>query len=80
MLFSVTDRAKKRNPDRDSTGGFTMQKDKSSQDTVLNESSQEQPVDKGRAHTAHKSEPGHMPQQPVKKDDKLQPLRKKSGF
>jgi hypothetical protein len=24
--------------------------------------------------------PGHMPQQPVKKDDQLQPLREKSGF
>jgi len=25
-------------------------------------------------------EPGHMPQQPVKKDDELQPLRERSGF
>jgi len=59
-------------------------KDKSSQESgqgiVLDEKSQEQPKDKERAQTAHKSEPGHMPQQPVKKDDELQPLREKSGF
>ena len=56
-----------------------MQKDKSSQGIVLDEKSQEQPKDKERAQTAHKSEPGHMPQR-VKKDDELQPLREKSGF
>jgi hypothetical protein len=55
-------------------------KDKSSQGIVLDEKSQEQPKDKDRAQTAHKSKPGHMPQQPVKKDDELQPLRDKSGF
>jgi hypothetical protein len=61
-------------------------KDRSSQESghgiVLDEKSQEQPKDKDkeRAQTAHKSEPGHMPQQPVKKDDELQPLREKSGF
>jgi hypothetical protein len=55
-------------------------KDKSSQGIVLDEKSQEQPNDKDRAQTAHKSEPDHMPQQPVKKDDELQPLRDKSGF
>jgi hypothetical protein len=43
-------------------------KDKSSQVIVLDEKSQEQPTQK-----AHKSEPGHMPPQPVKKDDELQP-------
>jgi hypothetical protein len=59
---------------------FAMQKDKSSQGIVLDEKSQEQPKDKERAQTAHKSEPGHMPQQAVKKDDELQPVRKKSGF
>lgn len=57
-----------------------MQKDKSSQGTVLDEKSQEQPKDKERAQTTHKTEPGHMPQQPVEKDDELQPLREKSGF
>jgi len=57
-----------------------MQKDKSSQGIVLDEKSQEQPKDKERAQTVHKTEPGHMPHQPVKKDDELQPLREKSGF
>jgi hypothetical protein len=55
-------------------------KDKSRQGIVLDEKSQEQPKDKDRAQKAHKSEPGHIPQQPVKKDDQLQPLREKSGF
>jgi len=61
-----------------------MQKDKSgqksSQDSdqgiVLDEKSQEQPKDKERAQKVNKSEPGHMPQQPIKrdkKDDELQP-------
>ena len=49
-----------------------MQKDKSSQGIVLDEKSQEQPKDKERAQTAHKTEPRHMLQQPVKKDDELQ--------
>jgi hypothetical protein len=58
-----------------------MQKDKSSQGIVLDEKSQEQPKDKERARTAHKTGSGHMPQQPVKDDDdELQPLREKSGF
>ncbi len=57
-----------------------MPKDKSSQGIVLDEKGQEQPTDKKRAQTAPKSEPGHMPQQPAKKDDELQPLREKSGF
>jgi hypothetical protein len=55
-------------------------KDKSRQVVVLDEKSQQQPKDKDWAQKAHKSEPGHMPQQPVKKDDQLQPLREKSGF
>jgi hypothetical protein len=55
-------------------------KDKSSQGIVLDEKSQEQPKDKDRAQKAQKSERDHMPQQPVKKDDELQPLREKSGF
>jgi hypothetical protein len=55
-------------------------KDKSSQGIVLDEKSQEQPKDKDRARKAHKSEPGHMPPQPVKQDDELQPLKEKSGF
>ena len=37
---------------------------------VLDEKAQEQPADKDRARTAHKTEPGHMPSQPVtNKDD-----------
>jgi hypothetical protein len=57
-----------------------MQKDKSNQGIVLDENSQEQPKDKKRAQKAYKSESGHMPQQPVRQDDELQPLREKSGF
>ena len=55
-------------------------KDKSSQGIVLDEKAQEQPKDKKRAQTVHKSEPDHAPRQPVKEDDELQPLREKSGF
>lgn len=50
------------------------------QGIVLDEKNQEQPKDKERAQTAHKTEPGHMPHQPVKEDDALQPTREKSGF
>ena len=57
-----------------------MQKDKSSQGIVLDEKSQEQPKDKERAQTVHKTERSHKPQQPVEKEDELQPLREKSGF
>jgi hypothetical protein len=57
-----------------------MQKDKSSQGIVLDEKAQEQPRDKERAQTAHKSAPGQTPHQRVDKDDVLQPLREKSGF
>ncbi len=57
-----------------------MQKDKSSQGIVLDEKSQEQPVDKERAQTAHKSDSGHVPHQPIEKDDELQAVREKSGF
>jgi hypothetical protein len=55
-------------------------KDKSSQGIVLDEKSQEQPIDEDRAQKAPKTKPGHMPQQPVEKDDELQPLREKGGF
>ncbi|MBN8988547.1 MAG: hypothetical protein J0H42_09880 [Rhizobiales bacterium] len=55
-------------------------KDKSSQGIVLDEKAQEQPKDKERAQTVHKSEPGHTPKQPIERDDQLQPLREKSGF
>jgi hypothetical protein len=50
------------------------------QGIVLDKKGQEQPVDKERARTANKTEPGHMPHQVVKEDDELQPLRDKSGF
>ena len=55
-------------------------KDKSSQGIVLDEKAQEQPKDKERAQTVHKSESSHKPLQPVKEDDELQPSREKSGF
>jgi hypothetical protein len=60
-------------------------KDKSSQGVVLDEKSrdeksQEQPKDKKRAQTVHKSEPDRLPRQPVTEDDELQSLREKSGF
>lgn len=58
-----------------------------SQGITLDERAQDQPRDKARARTAHKTEPGHMPLQPRQKphqksdeDDELQPLREKSGF
>jgi hypothetical protein len=54
-----------------------------SQGITLDEKAQEQPKDKERAQTGHKTEPGHMPPQPGQrsdKDDELQPLREKSGF
>jgi hypothetical protein len=57
-----------------------VQKDKSSQGIVLDEKSQEQPVDKERAQKASKTKPGHMPDQRVQKEDELQPLKEKSGF
>ena len=47
---------------------------------VLDEKGQKQPKDKERARKANKTEPGRLPQQPVEKDDELQPLREKSGF
>ena len=55
-------------------------KDKSSQGIVLDEKAQEQPTDKQRAQTVHKSKPDHVPRQQVREDDELQPLREKSGF
>ena len=63
-------------PDREKT----MQKDKSSQGIVLDEKAQEQPKDKERAQTVHRSEPGHEQRPSMKEDDELQPLREKSGF
>jgi len=53
---------------------------KKGQGIVLDDKGQEQPADRERARTASKIEPDHMPQQPVKQDDELQPLRDKSGF
>ena len=57
-----------------------MPKDKTGHGIVLDDKGQEQPADKDRAQKATKAEPGHMPAQPGKKDDELQPLREKSGF
>ena len=55
-----------------------MQEDKSSQSIVLDEKSQEQPLDKERAQKVSKTKPDDH--QRMKKDDELQPLREKSGF
>jgi hypothetical protein len=52
-----------------------MSKDKSGQGIVLDEKSQEQPKDKERAQTAHKTDPGHMPQQPVEKENERRQAR-----
>ncbi len=57
-----------------------MSKNKEGHEVVLDDKGQEQPKDKDRAQTATRTKPGHMPMQPVKKDDELQPLREKSGF
>ena len=46
-----------------------MPKDDKQQGIVLDDKNQEQPADKDRAQTAHKTEPGHMPAQKVKNDD-----------
>jgi hypothetical protein len=48
-----------------------MQKDKSGQGIVLDERGQEQPKDKERAQTAHKTPPDDTPQRRVEKDDEL---------
>jgi hypothetical protein len=53
-----------------------MPKDKSSQGIVLDEKSQELPADKERAQKASKTKPG----QRIEREDKLQPLKEKSGF
>lgn len=45
---------------------------------VLDEKSQEQPKDKERAQTVTKTKPGHMPPQPISKEDNKRPFRKKS--
>lgn len=39
---------------------------------VLDDRNQEQPKDKERAQAVNKTEPGHMPQQPVRKEDERQ--------
>jgi hypothetical protein len=57
-----------------------MPRNKEGHGVVLDEKGQEQPKDKDRAQTATKTKPGHMPKQPIKNDDELQPLREKSGF
>jgi hypothetical protein len=53
-----------------------MPKDKKGHGIVLDDKGQEQPMDKDRAQTAHKTEPEQL----IKNDDELQPLREKSGF
>jgi hypothetical protein len=57
-----------------------MPRNKEGHGVVLDDKGQEQPKDKTQAQTATKTEPDHMPKQPGKKDDELQPLREKSGF
>jgi hypothetical protein len=46
-----------------------MPKDKEGHSVVLNDERQEQPADKERAQTAHRTEKGKMPQQKVRKDE-----------
>jgi hypothetical protein len=43
--------------------------DDKQQGVVLDDKNQEQPADKDRAQTAHKTKPDHMPQQPVQRKD-----------
>jgi hypothetical protein len=45
---------------------------------VLDDKSQEQPKDKERAQTVTKTKPGHMPPQPITKEDNKRPPKKKS--
>ena len=45
----------------------------------LDEKAQEQPKDKDRALAATKTEPGHMPSQKTRKENKLPPSEKKGG-
>ena len=45
---------------------------------VLGDKSQEQPKDKERAQTVTKTKPGHMPPQPITKEDNKRPPKKKS--
>jgi hypothetical protein len=46
-----------------------MPKDKEGHGVVLDDKGQEQPADKERAQTAHKTEKGKMPPQKVRKDE-----------
>jgi hypothetical protein len=46
-----------------------MPKDDKQQGIVLDDKNQEQPADEDRAKTAHKTKPGHMPQQPVERKE-----------
>lgn len=56
-----------------------MSRNKAGQGIVTDDKGQEQPADKDRAQTAHKTEPDHARAQ-REKDDEIQPLREKSGF
>jgi hypothetical protein len=53
-----------------------MSTEKKGHSIVLDDKGQEQPSDKDRAQTAHKTEPGP----PGNNDDELQPLREKNDF
>jgi hypothetical protein len=56
-----------------------MTKRKEDQGPVRDEKSQQQPKDRDRAQTAHKTEPGHMPPQPTTKRDDAPSVRRESG-
>lgn len=56
-----------------------MSRNKEGHGIVTDDKGQEQPNDKERAQTAHKTEPGHTPKRPDK-DDEMQSTREKSGF
>lgn len=53
-----------------------MPQDQKHQGIVRDEKGQEQPIDKDRAQTATKTEPGHMPSQQKARDDET---RKKTS-
>ena len=56
-----------------------MTKRKEDQGPVRDEKSQQQPKDRDRGQTAHKTEPGHMPPQPTTKRDDAPSVRRESG-
>lgn len=46
---------------------------------TLDDKAQEQPKDKDRARKATQTKPGHMPPQPIRKEDNKRAPKKESG-